>query len=173
MTSLSRKLFIKLGAGAFLVVVLLALVVGAMLYYTAFRIEETPTCMNFRASVPARMAGKIRTDLQDVIGPDLKIRIKDETAIRWESDRATVSYYSGREGEDHSIFVCSNNHDAKLWQDIAVKVEKVLERDSAMFSVWLQMNDRDFRCNPNCITDVPLPIDFERLNRTLLNLNAR
>lgn len=42
-----------------------------------------------------------------------------------------------------------------------------------MFSVWLQMNDRDFRCNPNCITDVPLPIDFERLNRTLLNLNAR
>lgn len=42
MTSLSRKLFIKLGAGAFLVVVLLALVVGAMLYYTAFRVSNLP-----------------------------------------------------------------------------------------------------------------------------------
>jgi len=42
-----------------------------------------------------------------------------------------------------------------------------------MFSVLLQMNDRDFRCNQNCITGVPLPLDFERLNRTLLNLNAR
>ncbi|WAC74686.1 hypothetical protein OU995_08295 [Roseateles sp. SL47] len=169
-SQLPRKLF-NWAVILFFAVLLLIFAGAVALYYTGFRVKEAPTCANFRASVPAERANKVLPDLQSVIeaaGLKLKPEVQRDTYARWESDRAKVSYYANRESKDSSLFVCSNNSDPKLWQEVAVKMEQVLQRDAITVKAWLQLNDNDFKCNPNCVIDVPMPLDFEKLNRTLL-----
>ena len=161
------KIF-KWGAGIFFALVLLiSLGVGGIYY--ANSIEETPTCISFKVSGPANTANKVLSDLQSVIDSvGMKLKTKRDTSLVWESPRATVSYYSNREVGGYSIFVCSKKRNAKLWQEVSIRVEELLQRNAAAASAWLQRNNRDFKCDPNCTTQVSMPLDFEQLNRTLL-----
>jgi hypothetical protein len=98
----------------------------------------------------------------------MTLKAKLDTSMLWESSQATVSFYSSPDSGDYSMFVCTKKRDARLWQQVAQRVEQLPQGNVTTATAWLQRNNRDFRCDPNCTVQVRMPLDFEQLNRTVL-----
>ncbi|HYD79580.1 MAG TPA: hypothetical protein VEC06_07215 [Paucimonas sp.] len=165
----SRALLVKLSrlgaAGVLAALVLVAAAVGWI--YHAISIEETPTCINFKASGTVDARSKVLADLQLAVeSAGMVLEAERDMSKVWQSAKASVSYYGNRDSGEYSIFVCQEQRTGTLWQDIAKRVEQLLQGGAVI--VWLQRNNRDFKCDPNCTVPLTVPIDFERLNRTVL-----
>jgi len=145
------------------------LMIGATVawIYHANSIEETPTCISFKASGALDVRAKVLAALPGVVeSAGMKLKAQRDGSKVWQSSKATVTVYSSRNSWDYSVFVCQKQRSEAHWQDVVKRVEQLLQGSPA--TAWLQRNNRDFNCDPNCTASLPMPIDFDLLNRTML-----
>ncbi len=153
-------------AGGVLSVLVLIGAAVAWIYY-ANSIEETPTCISFKASGALDAEAKVLAALPGVVeSVGMKLTAERGASKVWQSDKATVTVYLSRDSGDYSVFVCQKQRSDALWQDVAKRVEQLLQGIPA--TALLQRNNRDFKCDPNCMAPLSMPIDFDLLNRTML-----
>jgi len=160
--------FSRWAASGALAVLFLAVAGVGWIYYVN-SIKETPTCISFKVAGTVDGKAKVLEALQGVVeSAGMTLKAKHDASMVWEGPQTTVSYYSNLESGDYTIFVCTRNRDVRAWQEIAALVERALQGKVTTASAWLQRNNRDFKCDPNCTVQVRMPLDFEQLNRTVL-----
>jgi hypothetical protein len=161
-----KRLAVFLGACGLL------LAVGGGWIHDALSTQELPTCISFESSGPSDSMDKVMGELVG-IARDGGLYSQPDAPMAWTSVRAEMTYTaSGVEPVNCRVAVCSKNSDPREWQVVAKRVEDVLLRNTNTVSATMQRSNRDFSCHADCVANLPVPIDFDQLNRTLLVLSG-